>query len=196
MASVQQPRSLIRSAAWASAAAVFAGVALATLSVAPAIWFALLPHLQPHPTRWFVAAGGLVTAGLVVWSWSAGPFRRLEGLAALLLVLAGYVLLLFGFYAGEAPAKKFHLLQYGVLAGIVFQAVTVDETRPGGVLLGVAFLFLVGTVDEVVQGFLPTRTFRWMDIFGNYFGSALGALAWAASSPRSPWRRGPAGEAA
>jgi hypothetical protein len=196
MASVREPRPLVRSAGWACAATLYAGVVLATLSAAPTIWFAILPHLEPHPTRWFVAAGGLVTAGLVAWSWSAGPLRRREGLGALLLVLAGYVLLLFGLYAGVAPAKKFHLLQYGVLAGIVFQAVNVDETRPGGVLLGVAFLFLVGTADEVAQGFLPTRTFRWMDMFGNYVGSTLGALAWAASSPRSPWRRGPAGEAA
>ena len=184
---------LIRSARWAFAAVLCAGVVLATLSVAPGIWFAILPYLQPHVTLWFVAAGGLVAAGLGAWSWSAGPFRRTEGLGALLLVFVGYLVLLVGYYAGEAPAKKFHLLQYGVLATLVFQAVTVDDRRPAGVLLGVAFLFLVGTADEVTQGFLPTRTFRWMDLFGNYVGSALGALAWTACSPLSSWRRPPRG---
>lgn len=185
---------LVRSARWAFAAVLYAGVALSTLSVAPRIWFAILPYLQPNVTLWFVATGGLVAAVLVAWSWSAGPIRRAEGVGALLLVFVGYLALLFVYYAGEAPAKKFHLLQYGVLAALVFQAVTVDDRRWAGVLLGVAFLLLVGTADEATQAYLPTRTFRWMDLIGNHVGSALGALAWTACSPHSPWRRPPPGE--
>ena len=33
------------------------------------------------------------------------------------------------------------------------------------------------------------RTFRWLDLFGNYLGAALGVLAWLAASPESPFRR-------
>jgi hypothetical protein len=33
------------------------------------------------------------------------------------------------------------------------------------------------------------RTFRWLDLFGNYAGASLGAAAWLAASPHSPRRR-------
>jgi hypothetical protein len=33
------------------------------------------------------------------------------------------------------------------------------------------------------------RTFRWLDLFGNYAGASLGAAAWLVASPHSPRRR-------
>lgn len=183
----------LRSPTWGALAVAFAGVVLATLSVAPRIWLStLLPLLRPNVMLWYVGAGLLVAAGLVLWALRA-PARRREASVALLGVLAGYVALLYGYYRGEPPAKKFHLLQYGVLAGLTLQAVRVDEEAPAGLAAGASFLLLVGTVDEVAQGFIPMRTFRWLDLFGNYLGAGLGMLAWLAASPHSPFRRPPGG---
>ncbi|MDL1948559.1 hypothetical protein FBQ97_01925 [Acidobacteria bacterium ACD] len=181
----------IRSPLWGGAAVAFAGVVLATLSVAPRVWMStLLPLLQPHVTLWYLGAGLLSAAGLVLWALRA-PRRRGAASLALVGVLLGYVALLYGYYAGEPPAKKFHLLQYGVLAGLTLQAVRVDEESPGGLVAGLVFLVVIGTADEVAQGYIPMRTFRWLDLFGNYLGSALGVLAWLAASPHSPFRRPP-----
>lgn len=187
----------LRSPAWGMAALATAGGILGSLWKAPTLWLDhILPLLQPHVTAWYVGVGVEVALGLLLWSLRASPRRRLESVPALGAVFAGYALLLFLYYAGEAPAKKFHLLEYGVLAGVTLQAVHVDEERPMGLIVGLVFLFVIGTVDETAQKYIPMRTFRWLDIFGNYVGSALGALGWAAASPHSPWRRQrPAGPA-
>jgi VanZ family protein len=87
------------------------------------------------------------------------------------------------------PAKKWHLIQYGLLAGMTLEAVRVEQGDWRGPLVAALFLFVIGTADEVSQNFIPMRTFRWLDLFGNYAGASLGAAAWLAASPHSPWRR-------
>ena len=184
-----EPTSWMRSPGWAAAALVFAVVALVTLPVAPRVWFAILPHLQPHVTLWYVGAGALAAAGLGAWA-GRGP-RRGQALRALAALLSLYVLLLFVYYRGEAPAKKFHLLEYGLLSGVTLQAVRVAPGERRGLAAAAVFLFVVGTIDEVSQAFIPMRTFRAMDLLANYVGSAMGTVSWLAASPRSPWRTRP-----
>jgi len=181
-----RPR-LIRSRAWLAVALLGAATILATLSIAPPLWFRLLPHLQPHVTLWYLGVGALLAAALAFWAASA-PVRRRRAVLAVGAVLAGYAALLFGYYRGEPPAKKFHLLEYGALAMAAFQAVRVESRDRRGLFVAMAFLVVIGTADETIQPFIPMRTFRWLDIFGNYLGAALGALAWTAASPHSPWR--------
>jgi hypothetical protein len=167
-----------------------AGVALATIPYAPNWWLlAILPRLQPHVTLWYLGLGAVVLAGLYAWAWSAGAAERGRSLAALTALMAVYVLVLFVLYRAEPPAKKWHVVQYGLMAGVTLQAVRVDFRRPKGLVLAALFLFLVGTADEVSQRFIPMRTFRWLDLFGNYVGSLLGFWGWLAASPHSPWRR-------
>jgi hypothetical protein len=180
---------LIRSWLWAAAAVLAAGTILATLELAPRVWFAILPYLEPHVMAWYLCAGALAALALFASSWAAGPVHRAPALLALLAMVAVYVTLLFVYYAGEPPAKKFHLLEYGALACIALQAVSVDTAHRRGLFLAAVFLFVVGTADETAQGFSPTRTFRWLDLFGNYVAVCLGSLAWSACSPHSPWRR-------
>ena len=182
--------SWLRSRAWGVAAVVSAAVALATIPYAPNWWLLyILPRLQPHVTLWYVGVGAAILAGLLAWAWSAGPANRTWGMAGLLLVMAVYVALLFVVYPHEPPAKKWHLVEYGLIGGVTFQAVHVDFRRPKGIAFAVLFLFLVGTADEVSQNYILMRTFRWLDLFGNYEGSLLGFAAWLAASPESPWRR-------
>ncbi len=181
--------SWLRSRGWAAAAAAGAAVALGTIPYAPNWWLRdILPRLQPHVTLWYVGVGAAILAGLLAWAWSAGPVHRGGALAALLLVMGVYVALLLVVYRHEPPAKKWHLVQYGLMAGVTFQGVRVDLRNRTGLAVGLAFLFLVGTFDEVSQNWIPMRTFRWLDLFGNYEGALLGFAAWLAASPRSPWR--------
>lgn len=180
----------LRSGPWAGAAIAGAVAALATIPYAPNWWFRLiLPRLRSHVTLWFVAAGALILGGLIAWAWAAGPDNRLSALGALTALMIVYVLTLLVMYRGEAPAKKWHIIQYGLLAGVTFNAVRVDVRRQRGLLLGCVFLLVIATADEVSQNYVPMRTFRWLDLFGNYLGSILGFCGWLTASPHSPWRK-------
>jgi hypothetical protein len=180
----------LRSGPWAALAIAGAVAALATIPYAPNWWFRLiLPRLRPHVTLWFVAAGALILGGLIAWAWAAGPVNRMPALGALTALMIVYVLILLVMYRGEAPAKKWHIIQYGLLAGVTFNAVRVDVRRWRGLLLGCAFLLVIATADEVSQNYVPMRTFRWLDLFGNYLGSFLGFCGWLTASPHSPWRK-------
>lgn len=171
---------------------VWGGVILATVSVAPAIWVAyVLPRLGPRPLDGFVAAGFVGGAALVAWAWRSSPARRNPALGFLVLVAVLYAALLFGYYAGEKPVKRFHLLEYAPLALLALEAAAVHRTaaRPRfPFVVAVVFCVVVGTVDESLQGFIPGRTFRWHDLLGNFLAFGLGALAWWAASGRSPFR--------
>jgi VanZ family protein len=184
---------VIRSRVFTVLSLSLAASLLGTLGAAPRLWFRILPYLQPHVTLWYAAAGAVGAALLAAWAISAGSKRRREALAALLGLLVAYGALLVLYYRGEPPAKKFHLLEYGLLALLTLQAVRVEPEEPAGLVAGLVFLVVVGTADETAQRFVPMRTFRWLDLFANYIGAGLGALAWTAASPHSPWRRGGAG---
>ena len=180
----------LRSRAWAAASLLSVVVALGTLPYAPYWWLqTILPRLRPHVTLWFVAFGGAILAGLFAWAWSAGPVNRTKGIGVLLTVMVLYLLFLYTVYRHEAPAKKWHIVQFGLMAGIALQAVNVDGKRPAGLVVGLAFLFVVGTADEVSQKFINMRSFRWLDLVGNYEGIVLGLFSWLAASPHSPWRK-------
>lgn len=179
-----------RSPAWTAGAIAFAAAGLATLPLAPKVWLKwILPRLQPHVTLWYVGLGGAILASLGAWAWSAGARNRAPALATLAAVMGVYLLVLVTVYPNEPPAKKWHLVQYGLLAGVTLQAVRVEPGDRRGALVAALFLFAVGTADEVSQKFIPMRTFGWLDLFANYTGASLGAVAWLAASTHSPWRR-------
>jgi hypothetical protein len=173
----------------ASGALGLAAIIILTLPLAPKIWVALLPHLGPNPILLFLAVGMLAALLLAGRSWRASKDRRGNALALLALAFILWIALLFGYYRGEKPVKRFHALEYGALALLAFDAVRVDPRDRRGIVTAILFLLVVGTLDEAIQGFVPGRTFRWLDLFGNHLSSAIGAIAWGASSPGSPWRR-------
>ena len=181
---------VVRSPVWAAGAIAFAAVGLATLPMAPKLWLEwILPRMQPHVTLWYVGAGGAILAGLGAWAWFAGAVNRAPALAILAAVMGVYLLLLFTVYRHEVPAKKWHLIQYGLLAGVTLEAVRVEQGDWRGPLVAALFLFVIGTADEVSQKFMPMRTFHLLDLFANYVGAGLGSAAWLAASPHSPQRQ-------
>ena len=172
-------------------AAVLQGIGiLATIRAAPAIWVQILPFLQPEPLYWYVAAGLLGAALLGGWAFRSSPHGRRPAALLLGIVLVLYLALVFGYYRGEKPVKRFHLLEYGSMSVLAFEAMARRGARRG-VLLATAFLLLIATVDETAQGFVTGRTFRWLDLFGNYLACLLGAGAFLAVSAESPLRGGP-----
>jgi hypothetical protein len=180
---------LIRSWGWAWVAVAYLTVVYATLPFARPIWRRIEPLMAHRETLWFLAAGVVFAAVLGVRAWSAGAARRVAGVTLLAAVLAAYVALLFVFYRGRLTLEKVHLLEYGVLAYLTLNAVTVTRRGGPGGALALLFVAFAGAGDEALQKVIPERVFDPYDIVANWLGAALGGVAWIAVSPRSPWRR-------
>jgi len=182
--------ALIRSWSWALATVLYVILLLSTLSRAPVVWNDwLFPRIRPDVTLWFVGVGAFAVLLLVAVALRAGPRNRISAIGVLMTVAGTYVFLLAIYYRGDAPAKKFHLLEYGALAILAFGSIDFSERVRRRLAAVLGFVAAVGISDEVIQGILPNRTFRYHDIIGNLIGALLGGLAWWAASRWSPWRR-------
>lgn len=160
-----------------------------------------------------LATGALGRAGLG-WVVRYGPVMGVF----VVLVLAGYRLLespsrrsmpmlaLFGAVAvgyvffirllSDVPVERVHLLEYGLLAVLLVRAF---EDRYGPVRTvsyAVSFVFLLGFMDEILQGVLPNRYYDARDVATNVcsglFGLGLLHIFRRSSGPGPDGRHGEA----
>ena len=84
-----------------------------------------------------------------------------------LIYLAGFMIL-------EIPEEKIHFIEYGVLAFLVFRAVSIDYK--GFKAYGLAFVItsLLGWGDEGIQYLLPNRYYQLKDVLLNSMSGAMG----------------------
>lgn len=94
-------------------------------------------------------------------------------------VVAVYLLV---FVRMTSPVERSHLIEYGVVAVFVYEALKERSSHGRRVLapawLAIAVTALFGAVDESIQVFLPSRVFDPQDI---YFNTLAAAMAIAAS---------------
>ena len=88
---------------------------------------------------------------------------------------------------GIPAAERTHLIEYGVVAVFIYEALTerVSQGRrvPVPALLAVVATALVGVLDECIQALLPSRVFDPRDILFNVLAAVMAvaaslALAW------------------
>ncbi|RMH60568.1 MAG: VanZ family protein, partial [Bacteroidetes bacterium] len=86
------------------------------------------------------------------------------------------------------PEERTHLIEYGVVAVLVFEALTERASRgrrvPLPPVLAVVATSVFGTLDELIQGILPNRVFALRDILFNVLASVMAVttmvgLGWA-----------------
>ena len=132
----------------------------------------------------------LVLAVMILsWCLARSPGRR--ELAALVLSAMLYLAALWQI---RMPEERFHLLQYGLLAGLLYAAL-LERRRPGGGMrwsaapaaLAVLATGLAGWVDEAIQQLLPNRQYDWLDVGLNLLAAllAVGVLAAMAEARRA-----------
>ncbi len=139
-----------------------------------------------------LAVAGLLLVlalGLLRWCLVRSPGRR--EIAALALFAALYLLALWPI---RMPEERFHLVEYGLLGGLVYAAL-LERQRPGAAIrwsaapaaAAVALTGLAGWLDEGIQYLLPNRHYDWMDIGLNLLAAvlAVGALAARAEARRA-----------
>ncbi|MDE0231452.1 MAG: VanZ family protein [bacterium] len=102
-------------------------------------------------------------------------------------VLLGIAMVYFMMFARMTLAERTHLIEYSVLATFVREALHEGRSWgrriPSPGLLAIAVTTLVGTVDEFLQVFLPSRVFDPIDILFNFLAAvvtvvALAVLTW------------------
>jgi VanZ family protein len=165
----------------------------------PIAWSALLLAVAPfmgkvqqelrtwlgQSFRWILVAGLIaVSIGCLVWAGSRIREHRLARWSGLALVIAlvGAQLAFFRRQDSHADlVEKIHIVEYGLLAFLVYRAV-----RPAGdrrqVFLPLLWVTAVGTMDEWLQWLAPTRVGEWLDVLLNVFAGVVGlifALAWS-----------------
>ena len=98
------------------------------------------------------------------------------------------------FFRMTLPERS-HLIEFGVVAVFVYEALRERVARGGRVrmvpVLTVVLTGLVGAVDEVIQLFLPNRVFDPVDMVFNILAAALAVAArvvleWARRRGRPP----------
>ena len=124
---------------------------------------------------------GLLATTVVVYGLQIRP-RGVE-----IGVLLGIAVVYFMLFARMTLAERTHLIEYSVLATFIREAL--HEGRGGGRripspgLLAILVTTLVGTIDEYLQVFIPSRVFDPIDMLFNFLAAvmtvlAIGTLTW------------------
>ncbi len=121
----------------------------------------------------------LVLATVVTQGLRVRPGGAEIGVA--LGVAAAYILV---FVRMAIPTERSHLIEYGVVAVLVHEAL-LERARhgrrvPAPAVLAVLGAGLVGVLDECIQLLLPSRVFDPLDMLFNVLGGAMAVAASAA----------------
>ena len=81
---------------------------------------------------------------------------------------------------GVSPAERTHLMEYSVVAVLIYQALRERSENgrrvpvPAVVALGATVL--VGWIDEGIQAVLPNRVYDNFDVFSNFVAAVIGIV--------------------
>ena len=132
----------------------------------------------------------LLLVGAIVASW----VKRRPGWREIGVALGVALAYLAMFLRMESPEERTHLIEYGIVAALIHQALLerVRNGRPVPVpaALTVAVTALLGTLDEIIQAMLPSRVFDVRDIGFNALAGFMVIVARLAIAPqrRPGWR--------
>ncbi len=134
-------------------------------------------------------AGVFVLACLMVLAAAVTQgLKKKPGRAEILVALGVSAAYLLVFVRMTSPVERSHLVEYGVVAVFVYEALRERAGNgrrvPVPALLAVVATSLVGAVDELLQLLLPSRVFDPVDILFNVVAAVMAvsasvALAWA-----------------
>lgn len=168
---------------WAWTMAVVVAI-YSTLGLARTL-FDLLGHLDLG-VGLFLVCCLLVVATAVTQGLRVRPGGA--EIAVALGVLAAYLLV---FVRMSIPTERSHLIEYGVVALFIHEALA-ERARhgrrvPAPALLAVLAATLIGVVDECIQLALPSRVFDPIDMLFNLLAAVMAvtassALRWARES--------------
>lgn len=118
--------------------------------------------------------GALVLTGAVIWTIKTGCFQVPPKKRVLMFITL--IVFIVAYWTAERHAKRFHLIEYSVLAYLFYRVLRLDFK--GARLWLFAFLgaLLVGLGDEILQRWIPERVSSWPDLFINIQGALFGLI--------------------
>ena len=120
----------------------------------------------------------LIAATIVTQGLQVRP--RGAELAVGLGVIAVYLLVTLRIIA-TSPAERTHLMEYGVMAVFMYEALRERASQgrrvPVPALLAILATFAVGVLDECIQWVLPNRVFDPIDILFNVLAAFMSVAA-------------------
>ena len=91
------------------------------------------------------------------------------------------------------PEERTHLIEYGVVAVFIHEALKERTAQgrhvPVPALVAVVAASVVGTIDECIQAFLPSRVFDTEDILFNFLAATMAVVSSVALSWARNWSR-------
>ncbi|MBT8471444.1 MAG: VanZ family protein [Marinicaulis sp.] len=127
---------------------------------------------------------GALTVGLMVILHSLKSVPNRAGFAIAVGMIAVYVLV---FVRMATPEERTHLVEYGVVAILAFEALS-ERCRNGRrvpmpAMIAILLASAIGVLDELIQSVLPNRVFDWRDILFNVLTAIMAifstiALSW------------------
>lgn len=141
--------------------------------------------LREHGLLDISFAVGALLVGLTVIAHSLKSRPNMAGIVIALGVAAAYLLV---FVRMANPAERTHLIEYGVVSILAYEALA-ERARNGRqvpvpALLAIILTSAIGVLDECVQAILPNRVFDPRDILFNALAAIMAilstvALSWA-----------------
>ncbi len=132
---------------------------------------------------------GVVLAAFI-WQWA----KKRPGWSEIGVAVGVALVYATAFLRIENPAERTHLIEYGIVAALIHQAL-LERARNGRsvpmpAMIAVGATALLGTVDECIQAVLPDRIFDVRDIgFNALAGFMMIAARLALAPQRGPgWR--------
>lgn len=134
----------------------------------------------------FILAAVMVLVAIVTQGLSTRPSGAEIGVA--IGVAAAYLLV---FVRMSVPTERSHLMEYGVVAILIYEALQerVSQGRqvPVPALLAIVITTLLGAIDECIQSMLPSRVCDPRDILFNVLAAVMAVVTSAALSWARRW---------
>ena len=168
--------------------ALAVGVSFVVLVSAPAIGQIRGAIQAAFPGQYRLILGAVVVAAIVAGVLYAlatvreGRVLRFGLIGAAIAAGALYSLVAATGNANADAVERFHFAEYGFLA-LLYHRVWRDRSAAAALLLAFLAVFMVGTLDEGIQWFVPIRVGEWRDVLLNSVAIICG-LAFAVALQR------------
>ncbi|MCK4851702.1 MAG: VanZ family protein [Candidatus Omnitrophica bacterium] len=156
---------------WWTAVLIYLALVYATLGAAPGLWDRFNGALAGKGLA--VVYASCLAAGVSVFTYMVFIKKERSFNNYFLFFLFVWVVLALN-RLSRFPVDKVHLVEYGALSLLLYNALKIDFDRFDKKLyvLGSLFCLVAGFFDEAIQWFLPGRVFDWRDVILNVTSGA------------------------
>ena len=117
---------------------------------------------------------GMLLVGITILIYGINKNPNKSVIAVSFGIIAVYLMVLVRM---EIPQERTHIIEYGVVAALIYQAFLERKKQesmiPFPALFAIAATAIFGTIDELIQGIMPNRVFDVRDILFNSLAGVM-----------------------